>query len=183
MHRRSYLRKALAATVVTGGLAGCAESGSSTTCCSASVPRRRRGVRCRRPSSNTNAAVPDRQRRDALHARRPLRRRGLRHRPRARSHRRRRLPLSEAVATGRRLDVRETTSWAERAYVFAPDTTIDREAIEEKRRTADRGVLTRRARRHRRRRSGELAGAPGVTAGKPLRRRPKARPCPPDERS
>jgi hypothetical protein len=39
--------------------------------------------------------------------------------------------LSEAVATGRRLDVRGATSWAERTYVLPPDTTVDRETAEE----------------------------------------------------
>jgi len=44
-------------------------------------------------------------------------------------------PLSEAVATGRRLDVQESTSRAERTYVLPPDTTIDRAAVEEEIRT------------------------------------------------
>lgn len=44
-------------------------------------------------------------------------------------------PLSTAVATGRRLDVRETTTWAERSYVLTPTSTADRAAIEEEIRT------------------------------------------------
>ncbi|GAB3320862.1 MULTISPECIES: hypothetical protein [Haloplanus] len=40
-------------------------------------------------------------------------------------------PLSDAVATGRRLDVRESTSWAERTYVLPTDATVDRSAVEE----------------------------------------------------
>ncbi|MFB6101402.1 MAG: hypothetical protein ABEJ73_02425 [Haloplanus sp.] len=44
-------------------------------------------------------------------------------------------PLSQAVATGRRLDVRETTSWAERTYVLAPGATVERAAVEEEIRT------------------------------------------------
>jgi hypothetical protein len=39
--------------------------------------------------------------------------------------------LSKAVATGRRLDVEGSTSWAERTYVLPPDATIDRAAVEE----------------------------------------------------
>jgi hypothetical protein len=39
--------------------------------------------------------------------------------------------LSDAVATGRRLDVRGETSWAERTYVLPPDATVDRAAVEE----------------------------------------------------
>ncbi|WP_251342249.1 hypothetical protein [Haloplanus halophilus] len=48
-------------------------------------------------------------------------------------------PLSSAVATGRRLDVRESTSWAERAYVLPPDAAIDRAAVEEEIRTRHAG--------------------------------------------
>ncbi|MFB6195402.1 MAG: hypothetical protein ABEI80_04460 [Haloplanus sp.] len=40
-------------------------------------------------------------------------------------------PLSEAVATGRRLDVRQADTWAERAYVLAPGATVERAAVEE----------------------------------------------------
>jgi len=43
--------------------------------------------------------------------------------------------LSKAVATGRRLDVRGSTSWTERTYVLPPDATIDRAAVEEEIRT------------------------------------------------
>jgi len=44
-------------------------------------------------------------------------------------------PLSKAVATGRRLDVRTTTTWTERTYVLPPDATIDEEAVKEEIRT------------------------------------------------
>jgi hypothetical protein len=56
-------------------------------------------------------------------------------------------PLSTAVATGRRLDVRETTSWAERAYVLPPDATIDRATFEEEIRTQHAGQPTEEFRR------------------------------------
>jgi hypothetical protein len=40
-------------------------------------------------------------------------------------------PLSEAVATGRRLTVEGSTTWTERAYVFPPDATIEQAAFAE----------------------------------------------------
>jgi len=40
-------------------------------------------------------------------------------------------PLSDAVATGRRLDVRDATSWVERTYVLPTATTVDQAAVEE----------------------------------------------------
>jgi len=44
-------------------------------------------------------------------------------------------PLSKAVATGRRLDVRGATTWTERTYVLPPDATVDEEAVREEIRT------------------------------------------------
>jgi len=41
-------------------------------------------------------------------------------------------PLSNAVATGRRLDIEGDTTWTERVYVLPPDATIDRAAVEDK---------------------------------------------------
>ncbi|WP_435067836.1 hypothetical protein [Haloplanus sp. C73] len=55
--------------------------------------------------------------------------------------------LSTAVATGRRLDVGETTSWAERAYVLPPDATIDRAVFEEEIQTRHAGQPTDEFRR------------------------------------
>jgi hypothetical protein len=39
--------------------------------------------------------------------------------------------LSEAVATGRRLDVRGANTWTERVYVIPSDASVDRAAVEE----------------------------------------------------
>ncbi|AZH27040.1 hypothetical protein [Haloplanus aerogenes] len=56
-------------------------------------------------------------------------------------------PLSKAVATGRRLDVRGATTWTERTYVLPPDATIDEEAVREEIRTRHVGQPIKEFRR------------------------------------